>query len=34
MTFDIVFLLSMILIVLFAIFALIAAYPGPKKSKR
>ena len=34
MTFDVVFLLSMIFIVLVAIFALIAAYPGPKKTKR
>lgn len=34
MTFDIVFLLSIIFIVLAAIFAVVVASAGPKKSKR
>lgn len=34
MTFDIVFLLALILIMLFVIAAVILAYPGPKKSRR
>lgn len=33
MTFDIVFLLAMIVILLFGIVVLILALPGPKKSR-
>lgn len=33
MTFDVVFLLAMIVILLFAILAAILAYPGPKRSR-
>jgi len=33
MSFDIVFLLSIIVVMLFAIVTLILAYPGPKRSK-
>gem|GEM_PF-6266305 len=34
MTFDVVFLLSLILLMLFAIVVLILAYPGPVDGKR
>lgn len=34
MTFDVTFMLFVIIIMLFAIFALVAAYPGPKRTKR
>jgi len=34
MTFDITFMLFIIIIILAAIFALVATNPGPKKSKR
>lgn len=34
MSFDVVFLLALILIMLFGIAAVIMAYPGPKKSHR
>lgn len=33
MTFDVVFLLALIVILLFAIVAILLALPGPKKSK-